>query len=112
MMNPEPERMILRMIESFESRMQADGCAVARCTVSPESFETLHERDADAIVVINPNPRPPIVCSANQLVTVINTALETPVAMSGRFDVVSVDHLRIGEQQRAVGAGPERGHLR
>jgi len=88
---PRPEPFVGRMIESFEAAMHQVGCEVIRDVVPVEAFGTFDQRDADAIVLFNPSDHQSIVCGPNLVLVIVNTALETPVAMAGRFDVVSVD---------------------
>jgi len=102
-----PEPFVGRMIESFEETMREAGGEVVREVVDDGRYGKLAERDADAIVLFNPNPVPPIVCGPKQVLVVVNTALETPVKMAGRFDVVSVDQEQggflAGRRLREVG---------
>jgi DNA-binding LacI/PurR family transcriptional regulator len=90
-LTPRPEPFVGRMIESFEAAMRQSGCEVTRDVVPLEGFGKLDQRNADAVVLFNPSDHQSIVCGPNQVLVIVNTALETPVAMAGRFDVVSVD---------------------
>lgn len=105
--SPQPEGFVLRMMESFETRLHEAGCSVARVTVPIEECSRLDQRPADALAIFNPSDHHHIVIGAGQALVAVNTALETPIAVPGRFDVVSVDQEQggflAGEHLRRIG---------
>jgi DNA-binding LacI/PurR family transcriptional regulator/DNA-binding transcriptional regulator YhcF (GntR family) len=88
-----PDKLIRTLIDSFTESLAASGCTVTTATFNPmrPDFSQGADAAADALVIVNPYATQNLVCGPKQVMTVINTGLECPVAMPGRFDVVSVD---------------------
>ena len=88
---PDPDLFTVRMLETFEQAMRGTGLSLSRGVCGKEGRARLGDEPADAVVLLNPDDNPAIRFGPRQFLTVINTALETPVVMPGRFDIVSVD---------------------
>jgi DNA-binding transcriptional regulator YhcF (GntR family) len=88
-----PDKLIRTLIDSFTQTLEGRGCAldVGIYTPAHPDFSQGADAAADALVIVNPYANQNLSCGPKQVMVVINTGLECPVAMPGRFDVVSVD---------------------
>src|SRR5687767_2556767 len=88
----EPDQIIRRMVDAVEKVLRADGATVLHAIYpyygSADRMAAHH--DVDGLVIINPDARS-LQCGPRQVLCVINTAIETSVAMTTGYDVVSAD---------------------
>jgi DNA-binding LacI/PurR family transcriptional regulator len=82
---------LMAMAKAFADTMATADSELLRADFQARSPDFRNDADVEAVVVFNPNSIPDIVCRPEHLLVVINTAEFTPVAMQGRFDVVTVD---------------------
>jgi DNA-binding LacI/PurR family transcriptional regulator len=83
---------IFRAVDVLVSELEARGATV-RCDQLPASAPDLdrHER-ADALVLVNPNPRPSLPPRPAQHVAILTTGASTPLAIDQPGDCVMLDH--------------------
>jgi hypothetical protein len=81
------EWAVQAMIDQVERR----GGTASMQQIRPHEGLNLGSIESEALVLVNPLSRPPIACQPLKPLVVMNTAMETPMAMGGGYDVVSVD---------------------
>jgi len=90
----DPEDIFGEMYEAFRQPFSMTGARIVLKRVESQEDPKAIVPNADAIVWINPNTHPAIKAQPGQSLMVMTTAPETLVAMSGNFDVVSVEHMQ------------------
>src|SRR5262249_8286607 len=88
----EPDQFIRRSMDAFGNILRGDGATVVHA-IYPyhQTGDPLaNHRDADGLLIINPDAKA-MQCGPKQVMCIINTAIETAVAMSTGYDVVSAD---------------------
>jgi DNA-binding LacI/PurR family transcriptional regulator len=102
-----PDPLILRIADAFTRKLEAVQCRVSRGIYDEEAMDFGAREHTDALLVVNPNPLPDIRFGDQQIMVVANTAVESPVAMPGGYDVVSVEQeqggLLAGRRLREAG---------
>lgn len=104
---PEPDRLQQRFADAISQPLLERHVLIQKHIRAAKGSDIYHHTDGDAVVIINPDPSPEIVCARHQLLMVINTCPKSPVTMGGRYDIVTVDHQQgarlAGGRMRAAG---------